>query len=1120
MGHPVDVASGVQFTAWHDIEIPGCVPLVMRRFYSTGLLEGPHAALGPGWTHFFDLTLARDVSGYRLFGDDGEEVWFEDQSGLVDGGEPVFNFSHSMELRREGDRYAVYHWHDWETEVRKQMFRVRDDGPMLLDAIEAVSGHGVALRYDDGGRLAEARQTVEGRRLLFDYDERGLLAQLRFASPISEPETVARYEYDERQRLIAVYDEAGVPLRYAYDDRNRMTQEMGRAGGGYRMKYDARGRCRETGGEDGRLLRRLELDEAERRTLVTDSLDNVTTYELNEYGQVETETLPDGASRVTQFDEHGRVVSRTGLRGETTRYAYNERGDIAEVVLPSGASTKVEYNEQHQPTSITQADGGRWQLQYERGQLTAVINPLGAKTRYEYDRENLLSAIQTPADNKISVRRNKTYSELSYSDEYGLSAIYSSNARLALVALHDARGIVRQFEYDPRGLLVAVIEPDGARKRAERDPAGRITLFTDRNGAATRIQYNAYADPVEIVRPDGALYRYEWDSEGRVTQVVNPKGETAGYAYDSQDRVTESRHFDGRRETFVYEDAGRRVKRRKPDDALLEYVYDESGQLLKILDGEGELLGNVYDNLGQIVETVTPEAEVKLEYDLCGRPVAETQNGRRVEYAYHPHGYLARQHFAGSRCGPLLFECDRRGRLLSIGGAEQVYQRFEYDGSDLLLRREMGAAVETLDYDLRRRLQARRIVRVGGGEIVSRRFSYDAQSQLTKLTDAFRGDVSHAYNANEQLVRTTSSRRGTVVYEYDQNGNLLRKGAETQLIYQSGDRLTARGAVVYERDANSRIIAARAGDKVTRYVWDSFGQLVRVMHPDGSLTAFGYDGLGRRVYKDHGGKRTDFYWAGDDLLCEQTGESVTDYAISHFNPLIIWENGLIRHVSAPVISLPYELLNQDGDVVWRGVYDDWGGLIEESSEGASNRLRLPGQYYDAETGLHYSRYRYYDPAIGQFISPDPIGLLGGLNEFAYALNPINWADPLGLTCGNVGCNTYSVYVLKKNNTIVYVGITMQEELQRFRQHDQFKDFDEMVIVAENLPDRRAARDIEGSVLYHIQQGNVTTNIDPNGLQNEVRRDGGYYHSYDTDTPHTLLTATQVSHRLKKDYRSY
>src|SRR5262249_11371269 len=59
-------------------------------------------------------------------------------------------------------------------------------------------------------------------------------------------------------------------------------------------------------------------------------------------------------------------------------------------------------------------------------------------------------------------------------------------------------------------------------------------------------------------------------------------------------------------------------------------------------------------------------------------------------------------------------------------------------------------------------------------------------------------------------------------------------------------------------------------------------------------------------------------------------------------------------------------------------------------------LRYPGQYHDRETGLYNNRFRYYEPTLGRFLSPDPLGAVAGLNEYLYAANPVNWIDPLGL----------------------------------------------------------------------------------------------------------------------------
>jgi RHS repeat-associated protein len=57
-------------------------------------------------------------------------------------------------------------------------------------------------------------------------------------------------------------------------------------------------------------------------------------------------------------------------------------------------------------------------------------------------------------------------------------------------------------------------------------------------------------------------------------------------------------------------------------------------------------------------------------------------------------------------------------------------------------------------------------------------------------------------------------------------------------------------------------------------------------------------------------------------------------------------------------------------------------------------IRFQGQYFDAETGLHYNTFRYYDPGCGRFISPNPI-TIQGLNLYQYAPNAANWIDPWG-----------------------------------------------------------------------------------------------------------------------------
>ena len=84
--------------------------------------------------------------------------------------------------------------------------------------------------------------------------------------------------------------------------------------------------------------------------------------------------------------------------------------------------------------------------------------------------------------------------------------------------------------------------------------------------------------------------------------------------------------------------------------------------------------------------------------------------------------------------------------------------------------------------------------------------------------------------------------------------------------------------------------------------------------------------------------------------------------------------------------------------MWSATWSAHGEATVEARDGFDYALRLPGQYFDAETGLHYNYHRYYDPTLGRFIQPDPIGLAGGLNLYEYSDgDPLRGCEVLGLT---------------------------------------------------------------------------------------------------------------------------
>ncbi len=116
-----------------------------------------------------------------------------------------------------------------------------------------------------------------------------------------------------------------------------------------------------------------------------------------------------------------------------------------------------------------------------------------------------------------------------------------------------------------------------------------------------------------------------------------------------------------------------------------------------------------------------------------------------------------------------------------------------------------------------------------------------------------------------------------------------------------------------------------------------------------------------------------------------------------FTPVAFVQNDEIYHYHTDHLGTPQDITNAQGNIVWSARYRAYGNLALADVEEVENNLRFQGQYFDEETGLHYNRFRYYDPNCGRFINQDPIGLMGGLNCYQYVPNPVQWVDPFGLT---------------------------------------------------------------------------------------------------------------------------
>ncbi len=157
------------------------------------------------------------------------------------------------------------------------------------------------------------------------------------------------------------------------------------------------------------------------------------------------------------------------------------------------------------------------------------------------------------------------------------------------------------------------------------------------------------------------------------------------------------------------------------------------------------------------------------------------------------------------------------------------------------------------------------------------------------------------------------------------------------------------------------------------------------------------------------GKVTYYVYAGEDVIAELTdpdGSGSASPAISvrylhgpAVDQILAQEsaNGDVQWMLTDHLGTVRDLVNNNGAVVNHIKYDSYGNVISESNPAVKTRYKYTGREFDAETEMQYNRARYYDAAIGRFLSEDPIGFAGGdANLYRYVGNsPISYRDPLG-----------------------------------------------------------------------------------------------------------------------------
>jgi len=241
-------------------------------------------------------------------------------------------------------------------------------------------------------------------------------------------------------------------------------------------------------------------------------------------------------------------------------------------------------------------------------------------------------------------------------------------------------------------------------------------------------------------------------------------------------------------------------------------------------------------------------------------------------------------------------------------------------------------------------------------------------------------------NAFETTLEAQPGVNTVTVEATDFSGNVTTQTYEVEV--------TGAGAS-YTYDANGNLATKVDGGFTWGYEWNALNQLTRVTKDTVELARFAYDPLGRRIRKVAGGTTTSYTYAREDILREVRGGVTSTYVHGPGidSPLARDTAGVLAYYHADGLGSVVAETDAAGAVASTRRYDAWGNLHVGASDAG---YAFTGREWDPETGLYYYRARYYDPALGVFVSQDPIGpRLSQTLRIYVGANPINRVDPMG-----------------------------------------------------------------------------------------------------------------------------
>jgi RHS repeat-associated protein len=897
------------------------------------------------------------------------------------------------------------------------------------------------------------------------------------------------WTYDDQMNVVSHTNALGQAAIYAYD-----------ANGNEIMGTGVLGSSSFTYNQFGEVL------------TATDAMGGVTTYAYDAAGNLLSVTDALNNATVLTYDTRGELLTMTNPLGRVTRLAYDGNGNISQTTDALANVSRFAYDARGRVTTATDAMNNITTYGFDlAGRLNRITRSDNSIITFTYDLAGRPMKMTDPLGNVNSFAYDSAYRLTGETDALGKSVSYSYDLMSNLISATDQLGHTTNVAYDefnrPKTVTYSAAVAGGTRlqETTEYDTIGNVTKLTDTAGRVTTFEYDNANRLVKVTDPALQTTQYEYNARSNVTAVVDAIGQRYTFDYDALGRATASTRA-GMMMTFAYDAAGNRTQRTNFNNLPTNYAYDALNRLTRINYPDGSTATYAYDKLSQLTSAANINGTTSFVYDKLGRVNTTTDVwGQAINYTYDANGRRTKMSLGSTTVATYTY--DALNRVIKITDGANQATSYAYDVTGKVTSRTLpNSVVTTYAYDGLGRLTQLKDAKKNT-VITANQYSYNSASEMVQNIDQS-GTHAYGYDLLNRLTSATYTGTAPEAYAYDGLGNRTSSHRSASYSYQPFNRLTGTVAAGYLYDNNGNTTTKTEGAGTTHFAWDFENRLTQVVTPSSVSVNYKYDALGRRVQSSaSNGVSTNFTYDGDDIVQDKTSTNViTEYLSGPGvdNKIRQKTGTTLYYFSQDHLGSTTALTDSKGALVEREAYDAYGN----STGSAKTRYGFTGRERDSATGLMYYRARWYDPQLGRFISEDPIGLAGGINQFAYVGNdPQNRKDPTGLY--EIDVHYYLTYFLAKKT-----GCFKEWEAMEIANEDQLTDENAETMPGPGMTDQQRTQNRVFHGFYPGAMEGVGSPLLWQGAMNETRGHrwiGRYVHHLQDTYSHEGYTDDRWGH---------